>query len=365
MKAELISEPGAAWENFETALGSEGVSLGLYHRRCWADARGAAGVRSSLVAIRDDHGGPHAAFAVESRPTRALRGHRILAVSRLGIGENGLDDESLPCGLAELIALARADKTVLKVIIDSFSVESDWLMRTGDALRNAGFRENPPQRTYAQTLLLDLEPNEEELLAGLHKSARRNIRDAAKFPVVVESPSGPEVADRLQMLDDETRARTGGDARAMDWASTIRMTLAAPHLSRVSMIRRTDRPGLDGILAYSWACMHGSVAQYSESGSTRADDLKLPLSYVLLWDLIRWARSNGASYFDLGGVTKGTQGSGDPLGGISDFKRRFSPFEYDVAQEWSFEPHPARAATAKAVSGGARLLRQAARHLRR
>jgi lipid II:glycine glycyltransferase (peptidoglycan interpeptide bridge formation enzyme) len=283
---------------------------------------------------------------------------------RLGIGQGGLDDESLDLGLREVVKYARQDKSVLRVTADSFSVEPDWLMRTGDALRLNGFRLTAPKRTYARTLLLDLEPSEEELMAGLHKSARRNIRDATKFPVVVESAESESLAERLQDLDDETRLRTGGAIREMDWKSMIAMTARNPHLSRISVLRRTDREGPEAILAYAWCCMQGDVAQYSEAGSTRVEDLKVSTSYVLLWDLICWGRRNGAHYFDLGGVTGGAEGTADPLGGISDFKRRFSPFEFEVGQEWTFEPHPARAATARAISRGAGLLRSAVRSIR-
>lgn len=359
--AELIEGPGRRWEECERALDVAGTPLPLYHRSCWARARSNRGTRYSLLAMRLPSAGCHAAFAIERRPTRALKGHCILSLVRVGVGQGGLDDESLACGLAELVSYARRDRSVLRVTVDSFSVEPDWLLRTGDALRKSGFRQCEPERTYTSTLLLDLEPSEEELMAGLHKSARRNIRDAAKFPVVLETADSDAVAERLQQLDDETRQRTGGARRKMDWPSMIRMTAENPHLSRVSVLKRTDREGPEALLAYAWCCMQGDVAEYSESGSARVQDLKVSTSYLLLWDLICWARRNGARYFDLGGVTGGTLGTTDPLGGISDFKRRFSPFEFEVAQEWSFEPHPARAATARAVSRGANLLRKAAR----
>ena len=364
MIAELIEEPGAAWEECEQLLNAAGTPLGLYHRACWARARSGEGARYSLVAVRSSLADCIAAFAIESRPTRALPGHRILSLVRLGIGQGGLDDESLALGLGELVRYARRDKSVLMVTADSFSIEPDWLLRTGDALRQNGFRLFASQRTYARTLLLDLEPSEDELMAGLHKSARRNIRDAAKFPVVLESAEAASLAGRLQELDDETRSRTGGAPREMDWKSMIAMTAKNPHLSRISLLRRTDREGPEAVLAYAWCCMQGDVAQYSESGSTRVEDLKVSTSYILLWDLICWARRNGARYFDLGGVTRGAEGTADPLGGISDFKRRFSPFEFEVGQEWAFEPHPARAATARAISRGAGLLRRAARRIR-
>jgi len=143
------------------------------------------------------------------------------------------------------------------------------------------------------------------------------------------------------------------------------MSAAAPHLSRIAILRRTDVPEPEGVLAFVWGRKHGGVAEYGESGSTRADDLKVSTSYALLWDLMHWARGNGARWFDLGGITGGTTHSEDPLGGISDFKRRFSRHAIDVGEQWELEPHPARAAAARLLSRGADVLRLGTRWIRR
>ena len=83
--------------------------------------------------------------------------------------------------------------------------------------------------------------------------------------------------------------------------------------------------------------------------------------HPLFWDLIVWAKRIGASWFDLGGVTAGSVGSGDPVGGISDFKRLFSKQMIDVAEDWEFEPRPVPARLATLVSAGAGWLSRVAR----
>jgi lipid II:glycine glycyltransferase (peptidoglycan interpeptide bridge formation enzyme) len=78
--------------------------------------------------------------------------------------------------------------------------------------------------------------------------------------------------------------------------------------------------------------------------------------YAVVWDLIRWAKENGARFFDFGGITVGSHGSNDPLGGISDFKRYFSERVVEVGAEWSFEPRPLQAYAARMVSSAAAFL---------
>jgi lipid II:glycine glycyltransferase (peptidoglycan interpeptide bridge formation enzyme) len=72
-----------------------------------------------------------------------------------------------------------------------------------------------------------------------------------------------------------------------------------------------------------------------------------------MWDLIVWAKRAGATWFDFGGVTAGTAGSGDPLGGISDFKRLFSKERAEVAEDWVLEPRKLVARLARLVRSGA------------
>lgn len=357
---ELIESPAAAWESCEATLDALDTPLPLYHRAIWARQRMVSGVQCSLLSISSSgNDGCRAAFAIESSPSRALPGHRLLSVVRLGAGAGGLDASTLDAGLAHLSALARKDRSVLRASIEVFSLDPEARHLTAESLARNGFVQVPSSRTYERTLVLDLAPSEDQLFAGLHKTARRQIRSISRFPVVVSTATSTSLAERLQELDDETRARTGGSHRRLDWRSIIEMSAQNPQLSRIAILERTDRPGSARVLAFAWGCAHGDVCEYSESGSTRADDLKISTSYALFWDLIIWARKGGARSFDLGGVTSGVAHSEDPLGGISDFKRYFSQREVQVGEEWELVPRPRREMAARVVSRAAGVLRAA------
>jgi hypothetical protein len=77
-----------------------------------------------------------------------------------------------------------------------------------------------------------------------------------------------------------------------------------------------------------------------------------------MWDLMCWARRNGASWWDFGGITEGQQGSDDPVGGISDFKRHFSTTVRLVGERWVLEPSFLRSGIAQGVGALARVIRQ-------
>lgn len=353
---DLIENPNAAWEKCEAVLKGRGAPLPLYHRVAWGHALARSGVACSLLAIR--HGGEYVgAFAFENARSRSLPGHRIFSIQRLGIGAGGVDDAGLREALAELCRLARVKWRVLRVTVDVFSLDPESRRRTANALRESGFKKVPSTRSYERTLVMDLAPTEETLFAGIHKNARQGVRNIARFPVRVSLATSQTLSSRLQHLSDETRGRTGGERRSLDWDSIIELSAARPDLSRIAILERTDSSGPESVLAFAWGCMHGEVGEYSESGSSRSTDLKVSTSYSLLWDLILWSKREGAKWFDLGGITSGGTHSDDPLGGISDFKRRFSQRELEVGEQWELEPRPVRARMAHVVSAGASAIR--------
>lgn len=348
MDVEVISEPGPAWEACERALDQRGTPLPLYHRAIWARAAREAGIRSSLFLVRDS-GSCTGAFVAQTTGTRALPGHITVAIPRLGIGTGGLDRERLDAAIVALIDRARANRRTLRVVVDVFALDPVARDETSQLLARRGFNRVPAKRSYERTLLLDLRPSEEELFAALHTKARQGVRSVQKLPVRLRTADDTSLSERFEELNAATRARTGGENHRPDWAAFIEMSRGSPDRSRIVLLEKTDHAGRDAVIAFAWACVHGDVAEYKESASSRSER-RIPTTYPLLWDLILWAKRSGARWFDLGGVTGGGPAGEDPLAGISEFKRRFTKNEVEVGEEWELYPHPRRAAVASVIT---------------
>jgi lipid II:glycine glycyltransferase (peptidoglycan interpeptide bridge formation enzyme) len=114
--------------------------------------------------------------------------------------------------------------------------------------------------------------------------------------------------------------------------------------------------GLKGPLAFAWGCFHGDHAHYAAAGSTRETQLKMPLTYGLMWDLIRWTKRQGAAFFDLGGIVPPDAGPDDPRQGIAHFKRLFSTTARTVGTEVCLEPNPLAGIIVRTASFGVRAL---------
>lgn len=327
---ERLAGVGPARVAAEEALLASGRHLPFHVRAAVAGLPGAE--PSILLFCRDAAGRPVGAVGVTSRPARGLGALVVLRAAHVAMPADEGAAAALAAALeAELAATPRA------VRLDVELFDRDLMRRRpfAEALAARGFTPTPVNG-YVRTIAVDLRPDEDAILASFSRSARRNVRALDKHPVTLRPIVDEALIPRIEALYRETFARTGGAVVMPDFRLPIASTRTAPHVSRFSGLFRDDDPSPEGLVAFAWGQHHGDRAEYSHGASSRQPDLKVPLVYPLLWDLMSWARREGAVWFDMGGVTLGTDASpDDPLGGISDFKRFFSEEMVEVTEEWS------------------------------
>ena len=344
-------------EECERELLERGVPLPATQRLAWSSVE--PGTATWFVAVVDGESTCRYGMGVRVARSRALPGHLLMRVERL---DPAVDLGACEAAVQALATLARRRwPRVLRVSVELFSLDAVARARLATRLTHLGFRPVERPRMYRFTAIVDLSGDEAAIFARLHRSARRNVRTTEKSGLVVRTIDDPALAPRLDTLAREAFARTAGRYRQESWGAIIELSRRQPELSRlVGLFRQTvDEP--DSLLAFEWGCMHGDHAQSIAAGSTRPSGTRTPLAHALVWDLISWAKQQGARYFDLGGITHGALGSADPLGGISDFKRSFGATVVEVGAEWSLEPHPLATRVAGALSRLAAALRPAGR----
>lgn len=350
---QLLTGGSPEHEEAERELVARGVPLPLPHRAVWARFRPAAGFWFLLV--RDPRGQSVGGFMLQVNRSGALPGHLLLHSERFG--DSLPVDATLPA-LRSLAALARGDGRILRLDIEMFVPDADRRRALGSAIAAAGFTRAPLRRSYAETLTGELLLSDEEHLATLSANTRRHVRAIHKRPVALRLVEDDIFAPRLDTLLRETLERTGGTFHSEDWRWKIALSKAEPTLSRLIGLFHTEAEGPESLLAFAWGCHHGEYAHYDAAGSTRFSEVKMSFSYALMWDLMCWARHNGARWWDFGGITEGSLGSDDPVGGISDFKRHFSSTVQRVGERWTLEPNPLRAGLARGVTALAKVIRQ-------
>lgn len=349
MTVDLIRGLGGERDDAEQKTVAAGIPLPISHRAVWAANFYLAEPWFLLVRNADDRvcGG----VAVEQVLTRAMPGFSILRLRRFGAN---LSVDVCNVVLEALNCLVRNSPKVLRVQACVFTRENrDEL---GKVLAALGYREIVPPSNYRHTLVIDLKPGEEEIFASFSTSGRNNIRKTTKKSGQSIVISDPAYADRMKELQQEALERTQGRIASEDWRAVLKLSKERPDISQVFGLFLGEDKSPENMMAFGWVCSHGDHAEYRAGGSTRREDLKIPFGYLVTWDMIRWAKANGAEWFDMGGVTF-AEGGTDALEGISNFKKSFSKQIAEVGAEWIFEPRPMQARLADTVSVVARRLR--------
>lgn len=238
-------------------------------------------------------------------------------VNRLGAAKNG--DEEL-AGLALLRRLCAEHTDLLTLRLQPRRPRVRELRDYEDRARLSGYVLVEPEG-ITRTPLYDLRPQPEAALAAMGQQFRRKFKARARQEVELRVLDEPRFAESCQNASRAAVERTGGETRRIEWDTLFAVARERPELLRIVGLFLRSRP--DELLAFASACRHGVVAEYTSAGSRNDPELrKMPFNYWLLWELFLWARKHGSLVMDLGGVTVG--GPGDPLAGVSRFKRHLT-----------------------------------------
>jgi peptidoglycan pentaglycine glycine transferase (the first glycine) len=233
------------------------------------------------------------------------RGLNILYVPK-GPAMNYSDAALADRVLNDLIEIAKRDRAIF-IKIDPDLDRSDRAI-----LLDQGWRESAEQIQFRNTVLIDLTPTEDQLLAAMKPKTRYNIRIAQKKGVSARL-GGVDDLDRLYALYDETAQRDGFIIRPIDyyrdaWGSFIRSGLAQPFVAEV------EHEAVAALILFRFA----DRAWYMYGMSRNLHREFMP-NHLLQWEALRWAKAHGCALYDLWGAPDELNES-DPMWGVYKFK---------------------------------------------
>lgn len=271
----------------------------------WARIRTAQGWRADFVRLSD----PLPVALVLWRRVPVLG--QVAYVPRGPITASG-DSEGLERALRALAALAR-DRGAVFLKVDPELVADEAAV----ALARAGYRRGPDVQALLSTLVIDLRPDLDAILAGLEKDTRWSVRQSAKRGVTIRE-AGDDTALRAFF---ELYRVTGGRARFITrtWAyyAFVWRTLVDAGLARLRLAYVGDR-AVAG--AMTWRCGDRELYMY---GASSEEGRKCYASYGLQWECISGAKASGALRYDLGGIPADPSRKDDPMYGPYLFKKGF------------------------------------------
>lgn len=239
--------------------------------------------------------------------------------------------------LDDLQAFARRDGALF------VKIDPDVMLGTGEpdignddpvgaawqqALNARGWHYSNDQVQFRNTVVIDLAPDEDTLLASFKQKTRYNIRLAARKGVTVRQAT----VDDLAVLAEIYRATAERDdfiIRGVDyyldaWSALLNAGYAQPLVAEVA------GEAVAGLVATAF----GERAFYMYGMSSEAHRNLMP-TYALQWAAMQWARAAGFRWYDMWGAPE-RFGEGDPLRGVWRFKSGFNGTVWRTLGAWDY-----------------------------
>jgi lipid II:glycine glycyltransferase (peptidoglycan interpeptide bridge formation enzyme) len=197
-----------------------------------------------------------------------------------------------------------------------------------DLLQRRGWTFSQEQIQYRNTMVSDLTPSEDDLLAAMKPKWRYNIRLAERKGVQV-CEGGPNELAAFYAMYAETGARDGFLVRPFSYYQAIWARFLADGLAHL-LLAQVDGKPVAGLILFSY----GPTAWYFYGASTsEARDL-MP-NHALQWAAMQWAKNRGCSRYDWWGAPDELQES-DPMWGVFRFKQGFGGEFVSHVGAWDF-----------------------------
>lgn len=228
---------------------------------------------------------------------------------------------------AEVDQLCRSKRAVF------LKVEPDLANNQGGRELPKGFIGSPHAIQPRRTIVVDLQGSEEEIMARMKQKTRYNIRLAAKKGVVVRSSSDIEVFYGLMQTTGE---------RDQFGIHNLEYYLQAFNLFKPDGACELLLAEYEGEpLAALMVLVAGERSWYLYGASASLHRDRMP-TYLLQWEAMKWARTQGCMQYDLWGIPDYDQeileaefaDRSDGLWGIYRFKRGFGGEIYRSAGAW-------------------------------
>ena len=205
----------------------------------------------------------------------------------------------------------------------------------------------------ARTMVLDIDKTEEELLAAMKPKTRYNIRLAGKRGVVVREATTREDLQAFHSLLTVTGERDEFGIHTFPYYEQMWRTFG-PEGDNSLLVLLADHPDdaqrSAGPIAGLLALRFGREAIYMYGASSNTGREHMP-NYLLQWEAIKWAKSNGCTLYDFWGIPdapaedaldaeSSPTNTRSGLRGVYWFKKGFGgrEIEYPGAYDYVYNP---------------------------
>ena len=213
--------------------------------------------------------------------------------------------------LARVTEIAEAEKCVFIRIRPQLLANRENLK----LLASLGLKKSPMHLAAEHTVMIDLNKTEEELLAGMRRQTRYEVRRAAKLGITVRKDNSEEIFQEFHKVQVETAKRQGFVP------PSLKVLLAEREAFGENTSIYVAETAEGEAIAYGLIIRDGREGDYYEAASTSLNR-KLPGAYALLWQAMRDLKADGYERFNLWGIAPAGQPN-HRYAGVTTFKTGF------------------------------------------
>ncbi len=214
------------------------------------------------------------------------------------------------------------------------AVEDNGGQAVMSALKRRGWMFSSDQIQFRNTVMIDLSPSEDEMLARMKQKTRYNIRLGGKKDVTVRVGRKNDLP-MLYKMYAETSVRDGFVIRDEDYYQTVwQAFMESQSPTCEPLIAEVDGEPVAAIFVFYFA----GRAYYIYGMSREAHREKMP-NYLLQWEAIRRAKAVGCSLYDLWGAPDEFN-ENNSMWGVFRFKEGLGGQVVRTLGAWDYTPRP-------------------------
>jgi lipid II:glycine glycyltransferase (peptidoglycan interpeptide bridge formation enzyme) len=230
-----------------------------------------------------------------------------------------IDDPDSPA-LAVLLNYVRAEAHkrgafMLKIEPSVPDGDEQWLA----ALKRRGFRVSPYASHVRHEWVLDIRPDEKELLANMKEKWRYNVRLAARKGVTIRRGDGQADVDTFYRLYETTSERDEFFIHNKSHYEDV-MRLYSQGDRAALLLAEHEGKAIAGIIVLRY----GRWSWYMYGASANEQRNLMP-NHLLQWNGMQWAKARGCWYYNFRGIPDVLE-EGQELWGVYVFKRGFGGY---------------------------------------
>ncbi len=242
--------------------------------------------------------------------------------------------------LAQLEQIAQKERAIfIKIdpdVIKAWGSDDERKSPVGakfiEELKARDWRYSSDQIQYRNTVELDLDRSDDDILASMKQKTRYNIRLAARKGVAVRMGSPADFASIARMYV-ETAARDDFAVRPVEYYLDVWQTLFDAKMAQ-PLIAEYENEQLSAVIVVKY----GPRALYMYGASTGRERQRMP-NHLLQWQAILWAKEHGCRIYDFWGAPDEFDET-DPLWGVWRFKAGFNGQVVRHIGAWDYPARP-------------------------